>query len=198
MTMAAVSEPSGNADGKDKTEQAHGTPGSGKQSDLAEAAKIRYLTPRDTVFVKTPGNMLSVTVEGAEHPVVYVHCSFPHTDKRIYLSIRTIDNKEIGMIRSLDDFPQHTADLLEEQIAIRYFAPEITKVIKIREEFGYSYWEAETTAGLCRFTVRGGGGQVKLVGESRLLVSDVDGNRFIIPDLQRLSEKEYRMVEMCM
>ncbi len=33
---------------------------------------------------------------------------------------------------------------------------------------------------------------------NRLLVVDVDGNRFIIPELDRLSDKEYRMIEVCM
>jgi hypothetical protein len=168
------------------------------ESDLANAAKIKYLLPDNTTFTKTEGNMLAVKVDGEEHPSVYVHCSFPHKDKRIYLSVRTIENKEIGVVRSLDDFSKETADLLEEQVNIRYFAPEITKVVKVKEEFGYSYWEAETTAGLCRFTVRGGGGNVKLVSDHRLLITDVDGNRFIIARVDQLSDKEYRMVEMCM
>lgn len=197
-TTVAVTEASPSEEGKKEAEPAIHEHNESKQSDLADAAKIRYLTKDNASFKKTPGNMLTVTVEGEDIPAVYVHCSFPHTNKRIYISIRTIENKEIGMIKTLDDFPKETADLLEEQVKIRYFAPDITKVVKIKEEFGYSYWETETTAGLCRFTVRGGGGNVKLVSESRLLISDVDGNRFIIPDLEKLTDKEYRMVEMCM
>lgn len=115
-----------------------------------------------------------------------------------YLSVRTAENEEIGMIRSLDEFPKETQELLEEQVQLRYFAPEITKVLSVKEEFGYSYWEAETSSGLCRFTVRSGGGNVKLMTPNRLLVVDVDGNRFIIPELDRLSDKEYRMIEVCM
>ena len=98
------------------------------ESDLADAAKIRYLSADNTVFSKTPGNMLSVKVEEEEHPTVYVHCSFPHTNKRIYLSIRTIENKEIGMIRSLDDWPTAMADLLDEQVQMRSCAPESANV----------------------------------------------------------------------
>ncbi|CAG7643000.1 DUF1854 domain-containing protein [Paenibacillus allorhizosphaerae] len=168
------------------------------ESDLAGAAQIRYMTPANTKFDITEGRMLNVTIDGVQTDSVYVHCSFPHTNKRIYLSIRTFENKEIGMIRSLDEFPPDVAVLLEEQVRVRYFAPEITRVIKIKDEFGYSYWETETTSGICRFTVRSGGSNAKLVGENRLLVTDVDGNRFVIPDLEKLSDKEYRMVEMCM
>jgi len=167
----------------------------GDRADLADAAKIRYLTPANAVFAVTDGHMLNVTVDGEPFPGVYVHCSFPHTNRRIYLSVRTKDNKEIGIIRSLDDFPRETAELLEQQMNIRYFAPEITRVVKVKEEFGYAYWEAETTAGLCRFTVRSGGGNVKLVNDNRLLITDVDGNRFIIADLARLSDKESKMIE---
>ncbi|MEF3303517.1 DUF1854 domain-containing protein [Paenibacillus sp. GYB003] len=199
MTIAgAVTEAERASEEKDVRETVESEKADGKRSDLAEAAKIRYLTPDNASFRKTEGRMLNVTVDGEEHKAVYVHCSFPHTNKRIYLSIRTFENKEIGMIRSLDDFPAGVAELLEEQVKIRYFAPEITKVVKIREEFGYSYWETETTSGVCRFTVRSGGNNVKLVGENRLLVLDVDGNRFVIPDLEKISDKEYRMVEMCM
>jgi hypothetical protein len=167
------------------------------KTDLSEAAMIHYISPDNTIFTKTEGHMLSVRVNGEEHPEVYLHCSFPHTNRRIFISVRTIENKEVGIIKSLDDFPEDVVNLLEEQIEIRYFAPQITKVIKIHEEFGYSYWETETTAGVCRFTVRSGGSNVKVVSGNKLLIMDVDGNRFIIEDVSKLSDKEYRMVEMC-
>lgn len=167
-------------------------------TELAGAAGIHYLTKENAIFSRTPGGMLALRSGGEEHQPVYLHCSFPHTDRRRWISVRTADGNEIGMIASLDDFPRDTADLLDEFIRLRYYAPVITKVVRIREEFGYSYWETETTAGTCRFTVRSGGGQIKAVGAAKLLITDVDGNRFVIEDVNRLSEKEYRMVEMCL
>lgn len=140
--------------------------------------------------------MLAARIEGKTHDSLFLHCSFPHTDKRIYISVRTADHKETGIIRSLDDFSEETAALLESFIQLRYFAPKIHKVLKITEEFGYSYWETETDAGHYRFTVRSGGGNVKLVTENKVMITDVDGNRFMIEDIEQLSEKEYRMIEM--
>ncbi|MBE9914651.1 DUF1854 domain-containing protein [Paenibacillus donghaensis] len=181
-----------------ETSVATGSRDGGDSAGLAEAARIRYLSPADAIFTRTKGHMLNVRIGDEEYPGVYIHCSFPHTNNRIYLSVRTVDNEEIGMIRSLDDFPEESQQLLEEEVRLRYFAPEITKVLLVKEEFGYFYWEAETTSGLCRFTVRGGAGNVKLMNASRLLIVDVDGNRFVIPCLDRLSDKEYKMVEVCM
>lgn len=166
------------------------------EPELADAAAIRYLTEDNAQFLETSGRMLSVRIDGAEHAPVYVHSSFPHTNREMFLSIRTADNKELGMVRALDDFGAETARLLARQLMIRYFAPEITRVIRVKEEFGYAYWEAETTAGRCRFTVRAGGDSVKFAAANRLLITDVDGNRFIIPQVDRLSDKEYRLVEM--
>jgi hypothetical protein len=159
---------------------------------------IRYLTAVDTAFHRTSGHMLNVTAGEDEFPGVHLHCSFPHTMPRAYISVRTADNKEIGIIRSLDDFSEITQRLLEDQIRLRYFAPKITRVVQIKHEFGYTYWDTETTAGICRFTVKGGGGSVKFVSENKLLVTDVDGNRFEVPDTSRLSVKEFGMIEMCM
>lgn len=167
-------------------------------ADLAEAARIEFLTPENTVFTETKGNMLSVSTAKGEHPVVYLHCSFPHTNNRIYISVRTPENKEVGIIKSLDQFAGETAALLEKHIKLRYFAPVIKEITRIKEEYGYSYWETETDVGCCRFTVRGGSGNVKQVSDKKLLITDVDGNRFIVQDVEKLSEKEYRMVEMCM
>ncbi|MBS4201146.1 DUF1854 domain-containing protein [Bacillus sp. FJAT-49732] len=168
------------------------------KSDLAEAAKMKYLTRDNAVFLETEGHMLTVHVDGEVHPAVYLHCSFPHKNNRIFISVRTGENEEIGMIESLDEFQSDTVTLLEEHINLRYFAPEITTINKINEEFGYSYWDTETSSGNCYFTVRSGRGNVTAVTANRVLITDVDGNRFIIKDLNALTEKEYRMVEMLM
>ncbi len=126
------------------------------KSDLAEAAKINYLTEQNAMFVENDGRMLSVHVEQKVYSAVYLYCSFPHRNNRIFISVRTDENEEIGIIKSLDDFSDKIICLLEEHINLRYFAPEIIKVNKITEEFGYSYWETETTSGNCYFTVRMG------------------------------------------
>lgn len=169
-----------------------------QHSSLATAADIRYLTEASAQFARTDGRMLSLRIGDEYYASVYLHCSFPHTDRSQFISVRTADHQEVGMIRALADFPRETVSLLEEFIHLRYFAPRITKVIHIKEEFGYSYWETETSAGHSRFTVRRGGSHIQSVGENRLMITDVDGNRYMIEDVNALTDKEYRMVEMCM
>lgn len=160
--------------------------------------ELVFLTKDHVEFWKTTGGMLAARIGEETYDSLFLHCSFPHTDKRIYISVRTPDHKEVGLIRSLDDFSEDTAALLETYIQLRYFAPKIKQVLKIKEEFGYSYWETETDAGNYHFTVRSGGANVKLVTDKKLMITDVDGNRFMIEDINEVSEKEFRMIEMCM
>lgn len=159
---------------------------------------VTYIQGDAAAFRKTDGGLLAFAIDGKEHEPVFVHAAFPHTMPRSYLSIVTKEGNELGVIASLDDVDRATAALLEEQLLLRYHTPVITKVVQVKEEFGYAYWEAETTAGLCRFTTRGNGISAKLVTEQRLLIQDVNGNRFVIPDIGELTDKEYRLVEMCM
>lgn len=156
---------------------------------------INFLTEEIAVFTETSGGLLSVRVMDEEHPVVYLHSSFPHTRQNEYISVRTFDNEEVGMIRSLSDFSSEVVELLQKHIGFRYFAPHITRIQEIKEEFGYSFWKAETSAGVCRFTV-GRGQNIRFVTAEKLLITDIDGNRFIIEDVGKLADKEYRMIEM--
>jgi len=156
--------------------------------------EIVYLTPDMADFEETEGHLLSVRVRGERHPVVYLHCSFPHTSKEEYISVRTIENQEVGIIRTLTDYPEPVQELLRKHIRIRYFTPAITRIIDVKDEFGYSYWNVETTSGNCQFTV-GRGNNIRFVAGQKLLISDVDGNRFVIEDVSALSDKEYRMIE---
>ena len=53
-----------------------------------------------------------------------------------------------------------------------------------------------TDRGVCRFTVRMGGGSVYSIGGGRYLINDIDGNRFEIPDLNKLSSREIRELDL--
>ena len=65
----------------------------------------------------------------------------------------------------------------------------------MKEEFGYSYWMVDTDAGPRRFTVQSGKNNVTVVAERRLLIVDVDGNRFSIADYTRLDRSVLRTLE---
>lgn len=165
---------------------------------VEEIIAVRTVTPENAVFARTPGGFVRMEFGEKSYPRVAVHRCFPYTDPDVYISIREPegDGKEIGLIEDLRAFPEETRQMLEEQIALRYFAPKIRRIHDIKEEYGYSYWDADTDKGRCRFTVRMGGGSVYAVGTNRYMVVDLDGNRFEIPDLYKLSAKEIKKLDL--
>ncbi len=170
---------------------------------VADMIAIRAITAENTVFERTAGGFVRMTytaLDGAvrEYSRVSVHRCFPFSDPDHYISIREpeADGKEIGLIEDLRRLPEDIRRMLEEQMALRYFTPILLKIHSIKEENGFSYWDTETDRGACRFTVRMGSGSVYAIGKDRYLVTDLDGNRFEIPDLSRMTARELKMLDL--
>ena len=164
---------------------------------LSDALEIEYIDPSSVKFEITEGNMLKYThKDGTTHERVQLHRSFPFSCKDEYISVRTHDNNELGIIRSIKDFDDETIAILNIGLELRYFAPEITEIFSIKEEFGYMYWNVKTNKGNVSFTVRNGRGNIFFVSKSTVMINDVDGNRFIISDFEKTEEKHQKTIEM--
>ena len=165
---------------------------------VAEIIAIKPITRDNAIFQRTEGGFVSLDYGERHYPRVAVHRCFPFSDPSRYISIREPDNdgREIGLILDLKDLSEETQSILEEQMALRYFTPHILQIRDIKEEYGYSYWEVVTDKGVCRFTVRMGAGSVYPIGSNRYLVNDLDGNRFEIPDLYRLTPREIKKLDL--
>ena len=168
-----------------------------KEEAIAEdRVAIRYLTPQTAVFSSTDGGFAALTFEDKTYRRVDFYLAFPFTDPEGWISVRESEEngREIGLIEDLSIFDDATKTLIKSQLSLRYFTPVILKVREIKEEFGYSYWNVLTDRGDCRFTCDQNG--VAKLSDTRLLISDVDGNRFEIPSVEALTPKELRMVDL--
>ena len=163
------------------------------------AAEVRMLNPGTLRFAATEGGFLALTVTGGEgtghYPRINAYRTFPLSAADGYLSLRDADGSEIGILESLADLRPDQAALLREELERRYFTPVIEQVRSLKEEFGYSYWLVDTDAGQRRFTVQSGKNNVTVVGDSRLLIVDVDGNRFFVDNYRRLDRNVLRTLE---
>ena len=101
-----------------------------------------------------------------------------------------------GLIEKLSALEVDQQEMIREQIRLRYFMPVITKVIDIKDEYGYAYWQVMTDFGVCRFTTQMSGEAVVSLSESRLLVTDIDNNRYEIRDFYQLSVAERKKLDL--
>lgn len=158
--------------------------------------EVRYLDPMKTKFNITPGGILAMNIEPDEfYPRVHLYKMLPFTREIDYISVTDKDGKEIGILRSLNDFPDEVIEILNVELNRRYFVPVIKKINSIKDEFGYIYWEAETDCGLKRFTTRSGHHQVIQLEDNRILIIDLDGNRFEIKNYKKIGHKYERIIQ---
>ena len=98
------------------------------------------------------------------------------------------------MIRDLSDLALEDRLLAEEELRMRYVTSVIQRVISLRREGGILYWETETDRGFRELVVQSSDESIRWLGERRLLLIDVDGNRLTVPDIGELDPVSARLL----
>lgn len=168
------------------------------EKETEEMLKINVLSDKNAVFTRTKGGFVSLKTGDETYGRVNVVRMFPFTDPDHFISIRTTGehSKEIGFIEDLNELNAATREMLDEQLEIRYFTPIITKIISVKDEYGYAYFDVITDRGECKFAIRMGGNDVVHLNETRILITDLDENRFEIPDITKLTPHERKKLDL--
>ena len=161
---------------------------------LAELSVTVWLTPENSLFYQKNG-FLYVRYQENEARV-FLCRQFPLEMLWEFISVLDEEQQEIGIIRRIDLFEDRQRELLETELRRRYFAPVIEEILHVKERYGFSYWKVRTSEGTVNFTLHDTFRSIFRARENRLILSDVDGNRFEIPDVEKLDRKSYKKIEL--
>lgn len=166
--------------------------------ETEEMLELKFLSKENAVFTERAGGFVSLKVGEQEFERVNFYRAFPFTDPDRYISVReaTDKAKEIGIIDDLNTLDAQTVAMIRRQLDLRYFTPIITRINDIKDRYGFSYFDVVTDKGACKFTIRNQGGSVIHLSETRLLISDLDGNRFEVPDTTKLTARELKKLDL--
>ena len=175
--------------------------------DLFKHRESITMTPENSWFSLSAGGLISLKIINAEgneefFERVVIRRSFPVTAPDEFLSVREPDSRikgrgaEIGMIRNVNIFDKDTVKLINDELEVRYFTAEIKKITSAKEKFGYTYWEAETTAGNASIVLNNPFSNIRVLEDMRIFISDMDGNCFVIPDPSKLDKLSYKYIEI--
>ena len=145
---------------------------------------------------REPPWILRLTIEGdRSYLKVKVVRAAPlsYTDR--YISFLDSKDEEICMVDEMRDLDEETCRLVGEELDRRYLTSVVEQVDSVRNEFGTSYWDVRTNRGKREFVVQNVAENAQWLGDRRLLLLDVDGNRFEIPDLEALDKQSLAFVE---
>ncbi len=164
--------------------------------------KISYINASDLEFYTSDTSLLFLKYKGEDLGRISVIRMFPFRFEEEYIVIRQENysrhdkETEIGILRNVSELPKTQADLVRKELKKRYFIPEIISVKDVKEEFGSAIWKTVTTSGEREFTMNDLGTNVRGLGAGKVMLVDVYGNRYYIPDIEKVDDKAKKVLEI--
>lgn len=118
---------------------------------------------------------------------------FTHPDR--YLAFLDSKDKEIALISDPKDLDADSLAAVEEELRRRYLTTEVLSITHAKVEFGATYWNVETDRGHRDFVTQSLQENAQWLAANHLVLNDVDGNRFEIPDVMRLDPKSRSFID---
>ena len=187
------------------------------EKTLRDVASTIYLNKDNTIFFNMEGYITmqsevcgkkssgeekqndkeSAPAEKDDRRRVLLHRLFPYDETDSYISVLDTDQNELGMILSLDDFEGDSRAALESELERKYFVQHIYKVLEVKDRHGFTYWRVISDGDReLEFTLHDTYRSIFRVGDGRLIITDVDGNRYCIENVSKLDAASYKRIEL--
>ena len=184
-----------------ESENSRESAGNGQADEKQAITPINITHPehvkvQDIRLFREPAWTLRLTIDGdRSYLKVKVVRAAPLSYPDQYISFLDSKDEEVCMVDDLQELDEETRALIKEELDRRYLTSIIEQILSVRNEFGTSYWDVQTNRGQREFVVQNVAENAQWLGDHRLLLIDVDGNRFEIPDLEALDKKSLGFVE---
>ena len=166
-----------------------------------EVDTLKILTDKDIALQKAESGFLNAEAFGEKYERVSLTRLVPFMDEEKYISVtyKTEDNewKEIGVIEDIRKLSEEKQKIVREYLSFKYYIPVITKINKITDNrMGYLFLEAETTAGAKKIAVNDWWHNFRMIQNKMLSVTDADGNRYCVPEVEQLDKASVKKLQL--
>ena len=173
-----------------------GGPGGPGRKPTRENPNSVQITKENAKFLMKNGFLYMCCPKEAEPVRVLLHRDFPFEFPFAYISVMNTDSMELAFIKDISLFDGEEKEMLVRELERKYYSPKILKIHSVKERFGFSYWDVETQAGRVTFTLQDTFKSISHAGDNKLFFFDVDGNRFVIEDVEKLDRKSHKKIEL--
>ena len=170
------------------------------QSDEAvpDRFEIKVLDPASVRLFHAPVDDARVRLE-MDSDVVYIEariaCALPLSNPDQYLTLRDGADKEIGVIIDWRNLDPASLAIARDALGRNHFLPKVLKVYEVRERRVVVVWDVETDRGRRRFTVGNIRDNAVSLSEGRVLMTDVEGNRYDFHDVALYDVKSREVLQ---
>lgn len=180
--------------------------------DLDSQIVLKELTPQNTSFsLSEKSGFLQMTITENDSSVLYEKVRLvrllPFQSPNEYISCivedkeglnraQVTEEKEIGIIRNLSVFDQEQQDLLLDQLDFRYYAPIIERIYSSREKMWFLFMTIlvnDEKKEICITDLRH---NIHRQNEKDAIITDIEGNKYLIPDYMSLDAKSRQLLDI--
>ncbi len=166
-----------------------------------ETAELVLLAPEKVHFKREESGYLTLDYEDKTYEKVTLTRLIPFESDETYISVSCNSTEdewtEIGVLRAIADLPETEAACVRDYLAFRYYIPEITKIKKITDNrMGYLFLDVDTNAGSKKIAVSDWWHNFRFLPGRMLAVTDADGNRYRITNVDTLDKASYKRLLM--
>jgi hypothetical protein len=119
---------------------------------------------------------------------------FPLSGHNRYITLLDSNLKEQAIIRDLSQLDPDSRVAVEQCLAEFYIIPKITGIIDVSDKYGVHTWTCRTDHGIRKFRIKDRHTSIKLLYDGRVLVRDVNDNRYEIENLYKLDKRSQHML----
>ena len=141
------------------------------------------------------GRLVLTLADGSEHAGVQPVRAFPIGAPDVGISLLGHDGHERLWVERLADLPAGVRALVEEELAVREFSPEITRIVSVSSFSTPSIWHVATDRGETQLTLKAEEDIRRLAGRTRLLIASAEGVQYRIADSGALDRHSRRLLE---
>ena len=157
--------------------------------DGVDSRKIRLF--------REPAWRLRMTIEGdRSYLYVKIVLAAPLSEPDRYMCFLDAKDEVICMVDDIHALTVENQAIIREELALRYLTSRVERVHSIRQEYGVSYWDVSTNRGRREFVAKNVAEDARWLGDRRLMILDVDGNRFEVTDFCAMDKKSVGLIEM--
>lgn len=156
---------------------------------------IEFLKPESCNFSFNDNGFLVMTLSNEPIGRVKLIRTYPYTLTDEYICVHNLDDKEIGIIRDLKQLDESSCECAKKELENRYYCPTVTSIKSVKERMGHFYFQTIVDGKEKNFTVRDITRNMRFASGDTLLIFDMDGNRYVIPEFEKTEPKSKRLLE---
>jgi len=151
-------------------------------------------------FYVADGGFAGLKYKGEDYKHIVLRRIMPIDQPMHYISVADHDNKEIAILKTVADLAPAQREIVEQELDNRYYSPQVLDVMSVKDKLGYVYMEMRLKNKQGKeyeksCAVKDVSRNIRMLSNTSIIIFDVDGNRYVVPDLGELNKQSLRKLD---